>query len=117
MRLNLEALSMPTVKETYNVQVNNGFEVLKLLDEGRQPSELFKEFKGAVLATVIEVLRKVPKKSRKLWTSENTLCLMDRRRPLKVLRNSSEEVEERYREAQRAIQREARRDKAMWLKE
>ena len=42
---------------------------------------------------------------------------MDKRRALKALRNSSEEGEERYREAHRAIQREARRDKARWLEE
>ena len=111
VRLNLEALSTPIVKETYNVQVNNTFEVLKLLDEDRQPNELFKEFKEAVLTTAREVLGKVPKKNRKPWISENIPRLMDRRRTLKALRNSSEEVEERYREAQREIQREARRDK------
>ena len=53
-----------------------------------------------------EVLGKVPKKNRKPWISENTLRLMDRRRAFKALCNSSEEVEERHREAQRAIQRE-----------
>ena len=42
---------------------------------------------------------------------------MDKSRALKVLCNSSEEVEERYREAQRATQLEARRDKARWLQE
>ena len=115
MRLNLKALSMSKVKETYNVQVNNRFEVLKLLDEDPQPNELFKEFKEAVPTTAREVLGKVPRKDRNLWISENTLRLMDRRRALKALYNSSEEVEERYREAQRAIQREVRRDKARWL--
>ena len=60
MRSNLEALSTSIVKETYNVQVNNRFEVLKLLDEDHQPDELFKEFKEAVLTTAREVLRKVP---------------------------------------------------------
>ena len=34
---------------------------------------------------------------------------MDKRRALKALRNSSEEGEERYREAHRAIQREGTR--------
>ena len=103
MKLNLEALSMPIVKEMSNVQVNNRFEVLKLLDEDHQPNELFKEFKEAVLTIAREVLGKVPKKNTKPWISENTLCLMDRRWTLKSLRNSSGEVEERYREAQRAI--------------
>ena len=42
---------------------------------------------------------------------------MDRRRTLKVLRNSSEEIEERYREAHKAIQCEARSDKTRWLQE
>ena len=42
---------------------------------------------------------------------------MNRRWALKALCNSSEKVGERYREAQRAIQCEARRDKARWLKE
>ena len=65
VRLNQEALSTPIAKETYNVQVNNRFEVLKLLDEDRQPDELFKEFKEAVLTTAGEVLGKVSKKNRK----------------------------------------------------
>ena len=108
---------MPIVKETYNVQFNNRFEVLKLSDEDRQPNELFKKLKEAVLTTAWEMLGKVPKKKRKPWISENTLRLMDRRRALKALCDSSEEVEERYREAQRAIQHEARRDKARWLEE
>ena len=117
VRLNLDALSTPMVKEMYNVQVNNRFAVLKLLDEDRQPDELFKEFKEAVLTTAGEVLGKAPKKTRKPWISDNTLRLMDQRRALKALRNSSEEGEERYREAHRAIQREARREKARWLEE
>ena len=37
VRLNLEALSMLIVKETYNVQANSRFEALKLLDEDRLP--------------------------------------------------------------------------------
>ena len=106
MRLNLDALSTSIVKEMYNVQVNNRFEVLKLLDEDRPPNELLKEFKEAVLTTAGEVLGKEPKKNRKPWISDNTLHLMDKRRALKLLRNSSEEVKERYREAHRAIQRE-----------
>ena len=120
MRVNLDALSTPMVKKMYNVQVNNRFAVLKLLDEDRQPDELFKEFKEAVLTTAGEVLGKAPKKTRKPWISDNTLRLMDKRRALKALRNSSEESEEseeRYREAHRAIQREARTDKARWLEE
>ena len=105
------------VKEMYNVQVNNRFAVLKLIDEERQPDELFKEFKEAVLTTAGEVLGKAPKKTRKPWISDNTFRLMDKRQALKALRNSSEEGEERHREAHRAIQREARRDKARWLEE
>ena len=42
----------------YNVQVNNRFAVLKLLDEDRHPDELFKKFKEAVLTTAGEVLGK-----------------------------------------------------------
>ena len=94
---------MPIVKETYDVQANNRFEVLKLLDEDRLPNE---EFKEAVLTMAKEVLGKVSKKNRKPLMSENTLRLVDRRRALKALPNSSEEVQGRYREAQRAIQRE-----------
>ena len=99
------------------MQVNNRLEVLKLLDEDRPPNELFNEFKEAVLTTAGEVLGKAPKKNRKPCISDNTLHLMDRRRALKLLRNSSEEVKERYREAHRTIQREARKDKARWLEE
>ena len=103
------------VKEMYSVQVNNRFAILKLLDEDRQPDELFKKFKEAVLTMACEVLGKASKKTKKPWISDNTLRLMDKRRALKVLRNSSEEGEERYREAHRAIQREARRDNARLL--
>ena len=88
-----------------------------MLDGDRPPNELFKEFKEAVLTTAGEVLGKAPKKTMKPWISDNTLRLMDRRRTLKVLRNSSEESEERYQEDHRAIQREVRRDKASWLKQ
>ena len=117
VRLNLDALSTPMVKEMYSVQVNNRFAVLKLLDKYRQPDEFFKEFKEAVLTTAGEVLGKAPKKTRKPCISDNTLRFMDKRRALKTLRNSSEEGEERYREAHRAIQREARKDEARWLEE
>ena len=110
VRLNLDALSMPIAKEMYNVQVNNRFQVLKLLGEDRLPNKSFKEFKKAVLTTVGEVLGKVPEKKRKLWISENILRLMDRRWALRVPCNSSEEVEERYREAYRVNQREGRRE-------
>ena len=95
VRLNLEALSMPVMKEMYNVQVNNRFLVLQLLDEDCQLNDLFKEFKEAVLNATGEVLRKVLKKSRKPWISENTVRFMDRRQALKFLRNS-EGDEERY---------------------
>ena len=73
MRLNLDALSMLVVKETYYVQVNNKFEVLKLLGEDCPPNELFKEFEEAVLTTAGEVLGKVPKRNRTPWISENSL--------------------------------------------
>ena len=97
------------VKEMCNVQVNNRFVVLKPLDEDRQLDELFKEFKEVVVTMAGEVLGKVPKKTRKPWISNNTLRLMDKRRALKALRNSSEEGKERYREAHRVIQREGTR--------
>ena len=75
-------------------------------------NELFEVFKGAVLTTAGEVLLgKASKNTRKPWMSDNTLRLMDRRRALKLLHNSSEGGEEIYREAHRVIQREVRRDK------
>ena len=42
VRLNLDVLSTPMVKEMYNVQVSNRFAVLKLLDEDHQPDELLR---------------------------------------------------------------------------
>ena len=108
---------MLIAKEMYRVQVNNRFKALELLDRDRSPNELFKEFKEAVLTTARDVLGKVTKKNRKPRVSENTIRLIDGGRALKALRNSSEEVEEKYRAAQRAIQREVRRDKARWLEE
>ena len=50
---------MPIVKEIYKVQVNNRFEVIKLLDEDHQPNELLKKFKGTVLTKAGELLGKV----------------------------------------------------------
>ena len=67
MRLNLDALSMPIVNETYNVEVNNRFEVLKPLDEDYPSNELSNEFRGAILHKLGEVLRNVPKKNRRPW--------------------------------------------------
>ena len=115
--LNLDALNTPMLKEAYNVQVNKRFAVLKILDEDRSPNELFKVFKGAVLTTVGKVLGKAHKTTKKPWISDNILRLMNRRRTLKSLCNSFEEGEERYREAQRVIQRKAPKDKARWLEE
>ena len=117
VRLHLDALSTPIVKETYNVQVNNRFVVLNLLDEDRSPNELFKELKEAVPTTTAKVLGEAPKRTTKPWILDNTLRLMDRRRTFKALRNFSEEGEERYREVHRAVQREARRHKASWLEQ
>ena len=42
---------------------------------------------------------------------------MDRRRGLKAHRLDSEEATVRYREANREVQREARRDKVKWIDE
>ena len=49
--------------------------------------------------------------------SDITLHLMNRKRALRPLCNSSEGDEKRYRKAHKAIQREARRGKARWFEE
>ena len=98
MRWNLDALSISIVTKAYNFRLDNKFAALKILDEDRPLNELFKVFKEVVLTTAREMLGKAPKKIRKPWVSDNTLRLIDRRRVLKSLGNSSEEGEERYRE-------------------
>ena len=64
MSLNLDVPNTPIVKETYNVQVNNRFGALKLLDEDRPQNKLFKIFKGIILTTVGEMLGKAPQRTR-----------------------------------------------------
>ena len=90
------AMVTPMVKETYNVEANNRFAALKLLDEDRHRNELFKVLKEAILTTTGEVLEKASKKIRKLWISDNTISLTNGRRALQSLCNSSEEGDERY---------------------
>ena len=107
MSLKLDVLNTPIVKETYDVQVNNRFGALKLLDKNRPRNKLFKVFKGTILTTVGEMLGKAPQKTRTPWISDTTVTLIDRRRAHKSLCNSFDEDEERYREAQRVIQRGA----------
>ena len=65
VRLNLNALSMPIVKETYNVEVNNRFEILKPLNEDYSSNELPNKFRGAILRKLGEILRNVSKKNRR----------------------------------------------------
>ena len=67
-----------------------------MLDEGHLSNELSMVFKGVVLTTGEELLGKTSKKIRKPWILNNILCLMDRERAFKSLRNSSEEDDEKY---------------------
>ena len=65
MKVNLAVMNTPMVKNTYDVQVNNRFVALKLLNKDPFPNEPFKVFKVAVSTTVGEILGTTPNNSRK----------------------------------------------------
>ena len=51
IRLNLTELDKPTTKEAYNIQINNKFETLRLLEEERTPGELYLTVREAMMNT------------------------------------------------------------------
>ena len=116
LRLNLRALDNPAMKVAYNIAVNNKFEALRMLEE-RTPDELYIALKEVVKTTAKEILGREPKRPNRRWISDETLMLMDRRRELKERRRSTTDDELRYQEANRMVQRAARRDKTRWLEE
>ena len=117
IRLNLAALDDPATRVAYNVEINNQFEAIGMLEGERPPEEMFTALKKVIKTIAEEVLGREPKRTNQRWISDKILQLMDRRRELKDSRATSEDGEGRYQEANRAVQREARRDKVRWLEE
>lgn len=114
VKLNLCALEDPILKDAYNVEVNNRFEALRLLEEDKPPEQMFQALKTVVKNSAESVLGRAPRRRNRPWISEETLQLMDTRKHLKADRSSAS-GDRRYREADREVQRAARRDKASWL--
>ena len=100
VRLNPRALDDPLLQEVYNVEVNNRFEELRLLEDDKPPEEMFKKVKDTVTATAESILGKAPRRSKQPWISEETQQLMDRRKELKINR-SNVDGDIRYRMAHR----------------
>ncbi|KAI8493303.1 hypothetical protein Bbelb_293070 [Branchiostoma belcheri] len=102
--------------EAYNIEVCNRFEALNLLQEERTPEEFSESFAEAIKAAAEKVLGKAPRKANHPWISQETLDLIDRRRELKA-RRTTLSGELLYREVNKRVQSEARKDKARWLEE
>lgn len=73
LRLNLADLETPSVREKYNIEVNNRFESLHLLEEERTPDVLCKELKDTLKTAAEKVLGKAAKKTNKPWISEKNI--------------------------------------------
>ena len=78
MKINLSALDDPLLREAYNVEVNNRFEELRLLEEERPPEHLYPEVKVTVKDAAERVLGRAPRRKNRPWITEDTLQLMDR---------------------------------------
>ena len=94
----------------YSVEISNRFELLARLDEEKTPNELWTDIKVATIEVAKKLIPKIKKRKQK-WISSETYHLIEERRMLKAKGLDSSEMQERYQQYNREIQKALRHDK------
>ena len=79
VRLNLEGLAAEEKRLAYNVLVSNKFNALNLIEDEREPEELFSLLKDTLLSSTEEIVGKARRRRNQVWITDETLDLMDER--------------------------------------
>lgn len=100
----MEKLRIGDVQHRYQVEVNNRFDALEMIDEPRTPDEMWQQLKDITLAAAKETLMRDNTK-RKDWIANDTFELMKKKREART-KNTDE-----YKKLRGVVQKMLRRDK------
>ena len=115
----MQKLADEEIRNKYNIEVRNRFQVLDGLEEEKNADQTNNRMENIYVATAKEVLGTAKRKS-KPWLCGGTWKKVEERRQLKIKLEStrSERVKQRIREQykgkDREVKRSARKDKRRW---
>ncbi|GFO32139.1 RNA-directed DNA polymerase from mobile element jockey-like [Plakobranchus ocellatus] len=96
-----------TIREKYQISVQNKFEALADAEEVEQQWE---NFKSAIMEAATEVIPKVKRKAKQKWMKEEIFSLMDERRCVKGNK-------EKYEQIHKKVQEKCNMSKENWINE
>ncbi|GFO33983.1 RNA-directed DNA polymerase from mobile element jockey-like [Plakobranchus ocellatus] len=96
-----------TIREKYQISVQNKFEALGGAEEVEQQWE---NFKSAIMEAATEVIPKVKRKAKQKWMTEEILNLMEERRCAKGNK-------EKYEQIHKKVQEKCTMSKENWINE
>ncbi|GFN96473.1 RNA-directed DNA polymerase from mobile element jockey-like [Plakobranchus ocellatus] len=96
-----------TIREKYQISVQNRFEAL---GDAQEVEQQWENFKSAIMEAATEVVPKVKRKAKQKWMTEEILNLMEKRRCAKGNK-------EKYEQIHKKVQEKCNMSKENWINE
>ena len=116
-RFNWKNLQDPAIKEAFQLELSNRFQVLTMLDDTIDITERYESFATTVKEVAEEVLGKQKRQGLPSWVSQETVCLKTERDEVKkkYTVSKSPQSRERWRKLNASLNDSYKADEAAWL--